>query len=573
MKKKITFCLFLLCIMACINISLVFATNAYIEPGSQYNITDFSNVSKGLYFDGTDFYYLLDTGVIATNYMYIQDGDRYYFGEDGKMVKDAIVDHDNEKYFFDPNGGMIKNRWVTEEELDPFDKTPTRTTYYFGPSGRAYKANEGSGLIVKTIDGERFGFNSDGHRLTGYVNLEGEELDVDTVYAYAECAYYFDPGENGAATTGWHEYSGPVDSGMYDDNNQVFLYFDEKTARKVYYRGNTAGGFLYRTIDGQRYMFDENGVRFCKWYSSPSNPTYSPKYYSDDYDGFLAKGWFLAVPPKDSITKKNRDRYSDDTEVWFYADSRGYLVRNCLKKIGRYTYCFDEDGVMQADALVVMKNGKYDRSYEVTDITREELIFGIDDGGLIGDNEFVLYFVDPENENLSGSMAKTDTKIKLELKDEDVSFFQSSRGGYSSEISGNVVLKNKKYYQHGVQLEAVNDAKYGIVKVNDNSYHVVNKVGSVVNKPGSYKMGADEFILVGPNKEYCGVYSVQCKYKDGVWSYLEDKKWIACPAGELPPETLRLSAYNYYVNFKSYNGEEAPEEPETEEDNSSDSDD
>lgn len=567
MKKKISFCLFLLCIIANLKTLVVFATDTYIEPGSEYHITNFSNVSKGLYYDGADFYYLLDTGIIATNYMYIQDGDRYYFGDDGKMVRDAIVDHENEKYFFDTNGGMVKNSWVTEEELDPYDRTPTRTTYYFGPSGRAYKANDGSGLIVKMIDGERFGFNSDGHRLTGYVNLEGEELDVDLVYAYEECVYYFDPGENGAATVGWHEYTGPVDTSIYEENNEYYLYFDEKTSRKVYYRGNTAGGFLHRTIDGQRYMFDENGIRFCKWYSSPANAAYSPKYYSDEYDGFLAKGWFLAVPPKDSITEKNRQRYIDDIEMWFYADSRGYLVRNCLKKIGRYTYCFDEDGVMQADALVVMKNGVYDRSYDISDVTRRQLIFGVDDGGIIGDNEFVLYFVDPENENLSGSMAKTDTKIKLELKDEDVSFFQTSRGGYSSEISGNVLLKNKKYYQHGVQLEAVNDAKYGIVKVNDENYHVVNKSGNVVTQAGSYKMGADEFILVGPNKEYSGMYSVQCKYRDGKWTYLDDKRWIECAVGEMPPENFRLSGYNYYVNFSYYEGESSPTDiEETEED-------
>ena len=558
MKKKINFCLFLLCVVCFFNSITAFATNTFIEPGSQYSITDFSKVGKGLYYDGTDFYYLLDTGIVATNYMYINDGDRFYFGDDGKMVKDEIVDHENEKYFFDPNGAMIKNRWVTYEELDPYDRTPTRTTYYFGPSGRAYKAGENGNLIVKTIDGEKYGFDSEGKRLMGYVSLEGEELESDETLAYAECAYYFDPDENGAALTGWLDYDGMIDSGTYPDTDEIYLYFDEKTARKVYYKGDQSDGYLHRTIDGQRYMFDANGVRFCKWYSSPSNPKFSPRYYSDDYDGFLAKGWFLAVPAKDSITEKNRKRNADDTEMWFYADSRGYLVRNCIKKIGRYTYCFDEDGVMQADAFVVVKSGKYVRSYDVVDMTYEQLVFGVDDGGLIGDGEFVMYFIDPENENLSGSMADKDRLIRIEMKDNDVDFIQNSTGGYSAEKSGDTIEKGKKLYQHGVLLKPLNEQKYGVARKSGDFYVVVNKNGVVQARSTVAKINSEEYLLVNEKGEFAGLYSCPIRIKNGQVSYKDDTVWVDLPVGELPPQMYWLDPTSYFINFKVYGGTVAP---------------
>ena len=543
-KNSIIFLLFSIFV-----ISLFFNTysSEVVAPGSEYNIIDFSNITKGLYSDGNDLYYLLDTGVVATEYMYMQGGEVLYFGDDGKMVKNEIVEHDGEKYFFDTTGHIVKNRWVTQEDTDVSDNSKTLTVYYFGSSGRAYRAKEGQGLLLKTIDDAKYGFNEEGKRLTGYVSLEGEELDAEVDYAYENCAYYFDPGESGAAASGWIEYDGLFDTNKYEEDSEIYLYFDEKTGRKVAYRGNKEDGYIYRTIDGQRYMFDKNGVRFFKWYEASSS---SPRYYSDDYDGFLAKGWFLAVPPKDSIRQKNRDRYNEDSEVWFYADSRGYVIRNCIKKIGRHTYAFDEDGVMQADAFVVLNNGKYDRTYEVEDMTRDMLVLGVDDGGVIGDNETVLYFIDPENEDLSGALAKTDTKVKIEIKDADVDFYQNSRGGYTAEKSSEPTIRANRFYQHGVLLNPIDDNKYGIVKKNDDEYCVVNKSGTIVSKVGSYKISPDEYILIDTNGHYVGIYNTQCRYINGHWEYKDDKNWITCKVDELPPSENKLDDTPYYVNIK-----------------------
>ena len=110
------------------------------KPGSLLSDVDFSTVGKGLFYDGTDFYFFIDTGVMATNFMYNIEGDRFFFGEDGKMVKNELVSYNDELYYFDFNGAMYKNRWYSDESIDESDSTITYTDYYFGPTGRAYRA-------------------------------------------------------------------------------------------------------------------------------------------------------------------------------------------------------------------------------------------------------------------------------------------------------------------------------------------------------------------------------------------------------------------------------------------------
>ncbi|MBR1453818.1 MAG: hypothetical protein IJ593_04155, partial [Lachnospiraceae bacterium] len=262
------------------------------EPGSLLGDVDLSTVGRGLFYDGTDFYYFIDVGTMANNFMYTIEGDRFFFGENGKMVKDELVSYNDELYYFDINGVMYKNRWYTDEQIDESDNTIHYTDYYFGPTGRAYRASSnGSGLIVKMIDGERYGFNVDGEKLEGYYDQNGVEQDPEQVPAYEDCVYYFDPEENGAAAKGWHYYEGNVRGDEYDDNEELVLYFDDKTCRKVAAKvtATDTGRAVSRIIDGQRYMFDSNGIRKNSWYSNePGRASQSNlKYFNEEYYGYL----------------------------------------------------------------------------------------------------------------------------------------------------------------------------------------------------------------------------------------------------------------------------------------------
>ena len=117
-----------------------FATNnGSIIPGSQSEDMDFSNLTRGLYNNGTDFYYILDSGVYATNFMYSFGGEKFYFGDDGKMVRDQVVQYEDQFYYFDGTGVMAKNYWYQTVEVDELNETRDITRYYFGPTGRAYR--------------------------------------------------------------------------------------------------------------------------------------------------------------------------------------------------------------------------------------------------------------------------------------------------------------------------------------------------------------------------------------------------------------------------------------------------
>lgn len=562
MLKKSFVSKILIAIFVLLMSNMAFATQeVQITPGSQGESMDFTNLTQGLYYNGTDFYFILESGVNATNFMYKMGGETVYFGDDGKMVRDQVVEYNEEKYYFDATGIMQKNVWKEFVDIDELNNTRDITAYYFGPSGRAYRATGDAGIIIKEIEGEKFGFNQDGERLEGFVNINGEELEEDTSFAYAECMYYFDPTENYAATTGWFLYTGAKDESVYNPDDEMYLYFDEKTCRKVHSAFDDR--YLHRTIEGQRYMFNYDGVRYYRWYGSVASPA-SPRYFSEDFDGFLSKGWFQAIPSATSVRLKNQQRHNGEEEMWFYADSRGKVLRSCIKQIGKYTYAFDEDGVMQSDAFVVVTNGnRYVTSYDAEDITRKQVLYGSEDGGLLQDGQKWMYFVNPDDDTQEGSRCALNKLVKVECKDDDVYFFSLANGGVSDNVVTTVYERNGKLYQNGVLLAPDNENNYGVVRrskvmvtsdpdgFSDHYYYaIVDKGGNVKTKYGAYKDKNNNYLLCRNNGELIGIYTVRVQYVagKGTWRYTTDKDWVE----GFPPSTFRIDPHDYYLNFDEF---------------------
>lgn len=554
---------------------MVYEETKNYAPGSLSGDVDLSTVGKGLFYDGQDFYFFTDTGTMANNFMFNIEGDRFFFGEDGKMVKDQIVSYEDEIYYFDPNGAMYKNRWYALEQVDESDNKITYVDYYFGPTGRAYRAPSSKGLVVKTIDGEKFGFNEDAEKLEGYYDAFGNKLDEGEVPAYEDCVYYFDPTENGAATIGWHYYEGSVRGDEYDSDEEIVLYFDDKTSRKVYARESNTNPdrCITRIIEGQRYMFDSNGVRKNKWYSSePGRASYSNvKYFSVEYDGYLTKGWFTAVPgnedKSDLLLDVNKKRHDDDEEMWFYAQSNGSVLRKTIRKIGSYVYAFDDDGVMQEDCLVKVQGGNFIKSYKLEDLYKANVLFDPNETGGNADpdpygpgnpinldktkgildaskNEQWMYFQgDMDGISKLGSFVKTNSPVKIELNDTDLYYYANSTGGYMTSLDSGTngvlsdpVKRNKKLIQNGILLKPNDDDNnYGIVRMHVTmtdspdvltwkneikedvgqvySYSVVNSNGEVITKSHtSFKDKQGNYIYVAENGNFIGVYP----YK-GTW--------------------------------------------------------
>ena len=562
MIKKSLFSKVLIVVFVLLMSNMTFATQeTHITPGSQGEDMSFNNLTRGLYYNGTDFYFILDSGINATDFMYNLGGEKIYFGDDGRMVKDQVVEYNNEYYYFDGTGIMQKNTWKESVEVDDLNNTKDITAFYFGPNGRAYRATGEAGIVIKEIDGEKFGFNQDGERLEGFVNINGEELEDDTSYAYADCMYYFDPFENYAATTGWFLYTGLKDESIYNSDDEMYLYFDEKTCRKVHSAFDDR--YLHRTIDGQRYMFNYDGVRFYHWYGSVASPA-SPRFFSEDFDGFLAKGWFSAIPSATSTRLKNKQRHDGEEEMWFYADSRGKVLRSCIKQIGKYTYAFDEDGVMASDAFVVVTNGnKYVATYDSEDITKKQILYGAEDGGILQDGQKWMYFVAPEDDSQEGSRCPLNKAVRAECKDDEFYFYSLSNGGVSDKVVTTVYERNGKLYQNGVLLAPDSDSNYGIVrrsKVKVTSdpdgfsdhyyYEIVDQGGNVKTKYGAYKDKNDNYLLCRNNGEFIGIYTVRVQYvaNKGTWRYSVDKDWKE----GFPPPIYRIDPQDYYLNFDKF---------------------
>lgn len=540
------------------------------KPGSLLSDVDFSTVGKGLFYDGNDFYFFIDTGIMATNFMYNIEGDRFFFGEDGKMIKDELISYNDELYYFDMNGAMYKNRWYSDESIDESDGTIHYTDYYFGPTGRAYRAGANVGLIVKTIEGERFGFNSDGEKLEGYYDQNGVEQDPEEVAAYEDCVYYFDPEENGAACKGWHYYEGSVRGDEYDDNEEIVLYFDDKTCRKVAARVSASDTerAVSRIIDGQRYAFDSNGVRKNSWYSNePGRASQSNlKYFNEEYDGYLQKGWILAVPGaysqhgEDLILDVNKKRHNDEEERWFYAGSNGNILKKTIRKIGAYTYAFDDDGVMQEDAFVRVRYGNFLKAYQAEELTRANILVDPEESGGNADpdpdgpenpvsldgtkgilranqGEQWMYFSDGDTDEAEdsklGAQCKLNAQVKIALKDRDIFFMANTTGGYTyydanAGTNGitTIVERSGKYIQNGVILKPdPEDNNYGIVR----RYPSPQMSGSDEN-PTVILNYKNQFITIAPTDGYFYFEVVDGKgqpmkteyksYKDKQGSYL-----------------------------------------------------
>ena len=549
-----------------------YTTPREVAPGSLSGEVNFDYVGRGLYYDGEDFYFFLDTGILATSYMYNMEGDRFYFGEDGKMVKDQLVYHAEEMYYFDKNGAMLKNSWLTLSEYDEHERTTLYTTYYFGRTGRAYKASGVQGVLLKDIEGAKYGFNSDGELLKGFVDIDGNQLDPNDSYAYAECLFYFDPDDEYAAYSGWLLYEPENIEEEYEDYEEVYLYFDPKTHRKVKSANNER--FLSRTIDNERYLFDGNGIRVTTWNGAIKASNSNIRFYNEEYDGYLTKGWFTAVPSKDSVINENYDSYIATDEKWYYATKNGSILRKCIKKIGRYVYAFDHDGVMQSGRLVVVSNGVYDRSYDATELTYKEVVYGSADGGILNDGEKWMYFNDDSvEEDLDGAMCKTNTLVELELKDNDIKFMCNNQGGYSNKVVSDAVVRNGRYIQNGaVLMPNKEENKYGIVResatetitikdfknwkgddLGDQTglrYWVVNKQGKKVSGSNTcYKDSNGNYIYVSERGLFLGYSSVQGKYVNGKWRY-KDPDAKSVWHDTFPPQEYELDATELFLNFE-----------------------
>ena len=136
----------------------------------------------------------------------------------------------------------------------------------------------------------------------------------------------------------------------------IYLYYFGANGKA--YKAGEGTGYVRKTIDGKKYLFNENGQMLSGWISedgemfnefeTTDDPFIGNVYYAgDETDGELREGW-LAF--EDGSTD---DRYYNKAVIWFYFspnnnkkftgdEGQAYST----KKINGKTYAFDENGAM-----------------------------------------------------------------------------------------------------------------------------------------------------------------------------------------------------------------------------------
>ena len=442
-------------------------------------------------------YYQDSTGVSVRNEWKKSGSHWFYLGDDGKIVKDCIINDEDRYYYVNEDGAMSVNRWVITEP-ETIGEDGTEPVYlYLGSNGQAVHLSDtsGSAFLKRVIDGKTYAFDENGRMLTGWVSADGEMIEADDDAPFAEAAYYFGESNDGAMlTNSWFRFDNVYDaqsnvSGIdYGNWEQLWVYFGS-AGKKI--AASDSQETLEKTINSQKYIFDQNGVMLSEWVTaSPSTASGSTpsniRYFSNSMDGHLKKNrWIYAVPGQDM----NEQDYEDDQLRWFYSGSSGKICRGEIKKINGKRYVFDEDGIMKSGLVLMDGKGAFAGTIDREAVEREDFIDG-EAAERISGNDLYYFGADEEKD---GAM-QTGKTVKIELSDGSFFFgFASNGKAYGTE---GVEAVSSRYYQNGLMLAADPDYKYGVVRDADGRLIVVNSSGTKQSGTKAIRDGNDGYILL-----------------------------------------------------------------------------
>lgn len=428
---------------------------------------------------GGNWSYIDREGFYATETIKSSGNDKYYLDEYGMMVRDYLLENYNDAiYYFDDTGKMVTNTWVAVEPsqvYNPMDNPPTIYLYYFGTSGKAYRAKEG--IKRFTIDGKKYLFNENGQMLSGWINEEGERWDEyqSEDDPFDGFCYYAGDETDGVLREGWTAYEDGSVQDKYYMKQTLWFYFKRNDNKKI--QSDNEESFVTKVINGNTYAFDDKGVMVVGWDSdtldvnNEDSSIRSKKYFmeeeGDDMGRNTKREWFFAVPSM----KQNLDDHDQEIERWFYALGSGEVVKGLMKKINTDYYVFDKEGVMKSGLCVINRQtreyvdsidaerteGKdfiISRHYISTDKTSNAREFEIFD-----DKEHVLYFFrDDEVEDKDNFGKRKLGESDVSFGDDDYKFAGRTNGQYEG-------LKKKKYYQSGILLQPDPTISMGVVLV------------------------------------------------------------------------------------------------------------
>ena len=434
------------------------------------SLTSFA--AKGWTPEGDQWYYYDNSGDYVTDSWKKSGNNYFYLGDEGYMLTDALIQDGDNYYYVDQNGAMVKSQWRQIAADDSEAEDVEYRWYYFGSTGRAYRAT--SGMTKKTINGKKYAFDTEGKMLFGFVTEAGDMTNTNTD-PVLEADYYFGTNEDGAMYTGWLHYTEGVDDGDYDGEDSLWFYYSPSTGKK---QVNADG----KKIGKGTYRFDDKGVMKTGWQPEKTNSTATDnKYFSGDDEGWLRKNTWVYAVPSESI---DADDNADDTQRWFYVGSNGIVTKNA-KRINSKWYIFDEVGIMKT-GLIVLNQPSIKAGAEIVATIDEDEKTGDDIANMtLTGNETLYYF--SEDEEKDGAM-KTGSSIRVELADDVYTF------GFNKNGSAYDGIKNNKLYKNGV-LQTAGDMRYD-AKAYKNEVYVVGTTGTVVKVKNVAKDADDNYYAV-----------------------------------------------------------------------------
>lgn len=467
--------------------------------------------------------YLNNDGTEVVDEWKSANGNWFYLDSDGVMATDKLIEDESgsktKYYYVDQYGAMVKNTWkaVAMDDDDNTDLDAEYWWYYFGNDGKAYTTESDKKLTknkVKTINGLKYAFDSEGHMLYGWVNTDSHTQDDDNAQAWMTADYYFNGWNDGHAQTGWAQLNVEKEDG---DTENYWFYFDGNGIKQADKRKKING--VYYVFDTEGRMVDEWAIQHGDTWSSldevATGTTASNIAYLNG-DGSQRKNtWVWAIPDEDWITKD----YDNDDYRWFYFGKNGKLTVDQKKKINGKYYAFDEYGRMQKGFVNVGDDNKsVSKIGNADDFTAKEWIAANHDGA---------YFFSADEEK-DGAM-KTGYQ-NIEMDDDTYQFYFQKNGEAKTQYD----TKIKKFTVAGLVLKPTtdDDNNYGAVAADGKSIttvykdmevgmYLVNKQGTLV-KNKTVKDENDQYWLTDEN----GKILNKAASKDAYDDMKDDKTWF-----------------------------------------------
>ena len=205
-------------------------------------------------------------------------------------------------------------------------------------------------------DGQWYYYDKDGNRVEdewkksgdNWYWLDSEEngaMATDKIVEDDDDTYYVDA--NGVMVK--NTWVKVVNEDQDEDDPAEYRYYYMQNSGKAYKASSNGSKVNFKTIDGKRYAFDEDGKMLYGWIDeddatlkSDDSDWETATYYLGSWeDGSLKTGW-QKITVYDDDTEKE-----DDYDYWFNFQSNGKKrVNKEDKKINGKHYRFDNRGVM-----------------------------------------------------------------------------------------------------------------------------------------------------------------------------------------------------------------------------------